>query len=181
MAASPDGQWLAAGGQGELQLQRLGGEARTLPQPSQHHTLHSVAFSPDGRWLAAACEPASVCLFDRDFSWRLVHQWPIKARYPGKVSFSADGRQLATHGYRENGVIVLAVPPVAGGERTIATEGDVAALAFSPIGSVLAVTGARTELISTNESVHPRLPRFLEEGDAGRSHSSRRQTARRCR
>lgn len=164
MAASPDGQWLAAGGQGELQLQRLGGEARTLPQPSQHHTLHSVAFSPDGRWLAAACEPASVCLFDRDADWKLVHQWPIASRYPGKVSFSADGRQLATHGYREKGVIVLAVPPVAGGARTIATEGDIAALAFSPMGSVLAVTGARTELISTNGSVHPRLPRFLEEG-----------------
>src|SRR5262249_596120 len=73
VAFSPDGRWLAVGGDGYTVKIRDGQTGRE-PEPLRGHTgdVRTVAFSPDGRWLATAGEDTTVRIWDAT-SWKPQH------------------------------------------------------------------------------------------------------------
>jgi WD40 repeat protein len=96
MAFSPDGQWLAAPGDGNTVTVRdatTGHEIRTL-KGHQTNPVTSVAFSLDGRWLAAAEMDGTVEVWGTA-TWQEVHTLKGHSAIVWSVAFSPDGQWFA--------------------------------------------------------------------------------------
>ncbi len=140
VAISPDGQLLAAAGDGgAIRLFRLPtGEPHAL-LTGHTNTITAVAFSPDGAYLASTGDDGLILLWtvhDGRLHRRLDEQMPMRT-----VAFSPDGRLLA--GGSWNGAVLLW--QVEGG-RLLSTlplhRQRVHALAFHSAGNRLASAGA---------------------------------------
>jgi predicted ATPase/WD40 repeat protein/DNA-binding SARP family transcriptional activator len=140
VAISPDGQRLAAAGDGgAIRLFRLpNGEPHAL-LTGHTNTITSIAFSPDGAYLASTGDDGLLLLWthqDGRLHRQLDEYQPMSA-----VAFSPDGRLLA--GASRNGAVLLW--QVASGQRlnTLPLHSQrVNALAFHPAGNLLASAGS---------------------------------------
>ena len=136
VAISPDGQLLAAAGDGgAIRLFRL-------PNGEPHHllsghtnTITAVAFSPDGAYLVSTGDDGLILLWtipDGRLHRQLNEQVPMRV-----VVFSPDGRLLA--GASRNGTVLLWQVESGHLRRTLPLHRQrVNALAFHPAGNLLA-------------------------------------------
>ncbi len=142
VALSPDCQFLATGGNGDVELWRIADSRQVATLPSSSFgNVYELAFSYDGKVLAAAGQDGTVSLWDVADRRRIaiLDATPNGATYC--VSFSSVGDTVATGG--SDGVARLW--NAANGRQIgngIITGSPVGALALSPNGKVLAVGGA---------------------------------------
>ncbi len=140
VAISPDGQLLAAAGDGgAIRLFRLpNGEPHQM-LTGHTNTVTAVAFSPDGAYLASTGDDGLILLWtvqDGRLHRQLDEHMPMRV-----VAFSPDGRLLA--GASRNGTLLLW--QVEGGHllRIVPLHRQrVNALAFHPAGNLLASAGS---------------------------------------
>lgn len=76
-------------------------------------TVGAVAFSPDGRRIAASTGTSGVTMFDANTGSELLTLRSPDVRWPGRLTFNADGSMLATQAPSQQGgpgiVRVLAI------------------------------------------------------------------------
>jgi WD40 repeat protein len=148
VAFSPDGRILAVGGE-DLVLWRMSDQVQIADLPTSR-PITSVAFSPDGRILAVGDVGNTVTLWRVSDATKLIKLFPGNAdfdeddlyathAYVASVSFSPDGRILATGG--SNGAVLWRVSD---GEKlaTLSAGSFVASVSFSPDGRILATGGS---------------------------------------
>jgi WD40 repeat protein/predicted ATPase/DNA-binding SARP family transcriptional activator len=140
VAISPDGQRLAAAGDGgAIRLFRLpNGEPHAL-LTGHTNTITSIAFSPDGAYLASTGDDGLILLWTHQDG--RLHRQLDEYQPMSTVAFSPDGRLLA--GASRNGAVLLW--QVASGQRlnTLPLHSQrVNALAFHPAGNLLASAGS---------------------------------------
>ncbi|HLJ93228.1 MAG TPA: WD40 repeat domain-containing protein [Gemmataceae bacterium] len=130
---SPDGQWVAAGGQRGVYYWEVATakEVRRWQNPLAFATC--LALAPDGRTLAMRGQArAEISLWDAPTATKL-YDWG--AQIGGQLAFSPDGRTLAVS---DNAVRLLDVTT---GEEQLGLP-SAAAVAYSPDGRILALGGS---------------------------------------
>jgi WD40 repeat protein len=137
VAFSPDGRWLANGGNrlgDSAYLWRVSDRRRVGPLPQSKSIMKSLAFSPDSKTIAGVDNRGAVTLWD-------TATQRVKVGLPDgngfrNVVFSPDGRLLANPGKLSE----LRISNAATG-RTVHTITDATGsdVAFSPDGKTLAV------------------------------------------
>jgi WD40 repeat protein len=137
LAFSPEGRFLAAGGDQQVRywnLARFGSAGGKTPIHFAAHSweLSRVAFAPDGRHFASACLDGTCKVWDTKEPGCVLALKPQAEGVTG-VAFSPDGKTLATAG--RDGKIRL-WDRAAGGQRHVidGKVGPVHCLAFSPDG-----------------------------------------------
>jgi len=113
---SPDQQWLASGGQGQVTIRRFSDGAVVQVLKGREGADHLVAFSPDSRYLAVAANTSSGSI--------LVGAPTFPAWEPVTLYRVADGRQVQSFQGHNEGAY---------------------GLAYSPTGDYLATFGASTD------------------------------------
>jgi WD40 repeat protein len=114
VAFSPDGKWLASAGcnQKVVLWNAAGGQqVRTHDAGSGGECASSVAFSPDSKWLIAAGELVPAGAEETIRIWDVTtgkKQRTLRGHVNGifSVTFSADGKILATAGSQEGEIIL---------------------------------------------------------------------------
>jgi WD40 repeat protein len=146
VAFSPDGQTLAAAGEGEIHLWDFGWKAeKTLPGGAGPSSIvASLAFSEDGRTLASGVwvrsEGDVMCIHLSDVESGKTRGLPETCVECSSVAISPDGKALAADGGA--GTLSLWALPNGTGRRDFSTGLPcINALAFSPDGTILALSG----------------------------------------
>jgi WD40 repeat protein len=96
LAFSPDGRFLASGGEGyavRIWDVKTGREARD-PLRGHKEDIYAVAFSPDGRWLASAGEDTTVRVWDCRAGYKLADTFRGHVGLVNSLAFSPDSQQL---------------------------------------------------------------------------------------
>jgi len=159
---SPDGTYLAAGGDYTVDVHRhqvLLWNVDTWEQAavlSEHHTsIQALAFSPDGTLLAVGCEDGTISLWDVATRGKICRLEEHKG-YVYSLSFSPDGRLLAS-GSNDTTIIIWDVQ----NRNSVVTldehSHEVGAVVFSPDGTRL-VSGDSLNIIKVwdfGEAVKP--------------------------
>ena len=158
---SPNGKWLAIGyGNGDIRLWDLEQEKfiKTLSvSPDMHVHLRDINYSPDGRWIVARENP-SLTIWDTEKNLRSVlfesHQGFLR-----EVKFSQDGRfiGITTHDGR-GGYIIWSLPEVLIYHQMSYqqdSEGIISRIAFSPDGSILALSNPGEVRLISIETLSP--------------------------
>jgi WD40 repeat protein/tetratricopeptide (TPR) repeat protein len=173
LAFSPDGHTLASGScgkkegsdcaQGEIRLwdisteQSPGGPPAILAIPMLRAV--SLAFSPDGGTLASsscskkggsACTEAEIRLWDFHNRRLLGAPFPSHQSFINSLSFSPDGRILASAG---NDLILWDVQTRQQRGEPLRGLSEVRYLAFSPDGRILAAAGSENDVSADGEDV----------------------------
>ncbi len=136
VATSPDGQYVAAAGTGDLGVyifdRHTAARLHHLPHRGGYVEVH---FSPDGRWLATSHR--GECRFWEVGSWKLRHRLKRKAGIYGPVTWTRDGRMVAMLESRE----VIRLHSADSFEQLAVLEAPdphaIVALCFAPDGSRL--------------------------------------------
>jgi len=147
LAFSPDGRWLASGGEAGVGLWRAG-DWQLGKELAAGAGVYALAFSPDGSWLAAGDEAGRVSLW----AWpsgrlmgRAVENRHILGKTVVELDFSPDGRWLASTS--NEGAKLWRVGP--DGELDLfkrLTDALGSAVAFSPDGRWLATAGLGSDI-----------------------------------
>ncbi len=139
VAFSPDGTRLASGSDDQtvkLWDAATGKETQSLKGHTSRVTV--VAFSPDSRRLASASWDTTVKVWDAQTAQELF-TFKRHARKVRCLVFQPDGRQLASAGW--DGKVKVWDTATGRETRSVETDSDVGALAFSALALSVATTG----------------------------------------
>ena len=142
LAYSPDGQWLASGGDDNaVRLWDISGESETRHLDRHTDWIKAVAFSPDGQLLASGGMDGTLKLWDASFGIQLTSR-PQDDRVEA-IAFSSDGKALATSGNIDGFIDLWAVTGrnIRHVDRITEHLSLVSSVAFSPDGRLLASAG----------------------------------------
>lgn len=148
VAFSPDGQYLATGGDDRCLILFRVGQSEPVWKQELAVAIYTVAFSPDGRYLAAAGFSEKIWLLEAT-TGRQMAVWTAAGPDVRALAFSPDGAQLAA-GAR-NGI--LRRWQVANGLRQqdlAAHQRRIRALAYSPDGQLLVSGGEDGRVVTCN-------------------------------
>ncbi|MEU6254465.1 NB-ARC domain-containing protein [Streptomyces sp. NPDC047043] len=154
VAWSPDGGWAAAGDNTEVLLWETA-DWQPASRINLGASVNALAFAPDGSQLTAATSSMELRVVHLDPTGRptgTVSEWDGHVGSVSAVSWSPDGRHLATAGY--DGYVLLWDP--AAGQPRCLLEGDGSAVwsvALSPDGArLVAVTMEGSAFLWDTES-----------------------------
>ena len=138
LAYSPDGKHIVSGSwDGKIKLWDVDQGTELIAISKAGWRVHAVAFSPDGKQFVSGSWDGKIRLWDAASGTELMSLSPYG--YISKVTFSPDGKRIASAGPRRARIWDAAT----GKElKTLQGHGDVTSIAFSPDGRRL-VTGSR--------------------------------------
>jgi WD40 repeat protein/serine/threonine protein kinase len=137
VAFSPDGRFLGATGSGLVKVWDVTGGQEVFTHKFDGY-VHTLDFGPDGGTLAVRVQEITRVLDLPTGRERFALKGPGNFS-PGSLAFSADGKHLATGGQE-----LRVWDAVTGAElhsRTEGHPGEVASMAVSPVGGLLATGG----------------------------------------
>jgi WD40 repeat protein len=136
LAQSPDGQRLATSSQNELAIWNTRTGQRELAMPARREEVGCLAFSAGGRRVASGGVEAGLYLWDLE-QRKQLSRWdtPLPLR---TLTYSFDGRRLASASHRPGQPGEVQVWDAATGQDRRLLTGSILSLAFSPNGKRLA-------------------------------------------
>lgn len=143
-ALSGNGEHLAAGSKGEILLfvVKAGGVTKVTTLESGKEWINSLSWSPEGKILGSGDEKGTLSLWNIG-TGKLLKEFPQHSRRICAVSFSGDGKKVAT-GSEDSTIKILDLNTLTSPmtlEQSEAGENAVIALRFSPCGRYLASAG----------------------------------------
>ncbi|MGB7924276.1 MAG: caspase family protein [Pyrinomonadaceae bacterium] len=137
VAFSPDGKWLASGGDDyTVRLWEISSGKELKVFRGHEDEVDSVAFSPDGKWLASGSADRTARVWDVASGGELK-TLSKDSESVRSVIFSPDGKTIA-HG-NVDGVVSLWNVASGSNYRSFRHNASASAVAFSPDGETLAV------------------------------------------
>jgi WD40 repeat protein len=135
LAASPDGKYLACGGDGHVAIYDSSAKTELTRVVTPSGRVLALAFAPGAFTLAIAGDGKQIHLLDRTSS-KLLESWTAHDEAITALAFAPDGKRLYSASY-DGSVKIWEIPGKTPVQKLVANGGRIHGLALSSDGKVL--------------------------------------------